>query len=405
MPVTPFRILDTRSGSPYQRGAGALGAGATRTLQISGVTGLPIGTDPIPATATAVSINVTAVAGTATSLLTVYPNGTGRPNASNLNFTAGAVTPNLVTVVLGESGAVNIFNAVGTVNVVADVEGYFEPQSSSDVTGQYHPMAPVRVCDTRTTRYACGARGALVGAVPRLVNVTGAGAGDIPTSGVQAAVLNLTGVAGTAATYLSVYPPTSAGACTSPGISTLNLAAGHVQANRVMVALGPATTGAADTSVCVYSAAGAINVVLDAGGWFADSSGPPGDQYQPIGPSRICDTRSGSGQPCAGHPIAARGIQTVQVASKGGVPATGEGTPPLAVIANVTAIAPPAPTYVTVYPASETTTPGVSDINMQAGAVLGNLAAVELGTGSGAIDVFSAASAVNVVIDVEGWFQ
>ncbi len=405
VPLKPFRILDTRPGSPYQRGAGALGAGGTRTLQISGVTGLPSGTDPIPTTATAVSINVTAVAGTASSLLTVYPTGTGRPNASNLNFVAGAVTPNLVTAVIGEGGAVNIFNAAGTVNVLADVEGYFEPESSSDVVGQYHPIAPVRVCDTRTSRYACGTRGVLVGGAPRLVDVTGTGANAIPTTGAQAAVLNLTGVAGTAMTYLTVYPPTSTGVCAAPGVSTLNLSAGQVQANRVIVALGPATTGAPDTSVCVYSAAGSINVVLDANGWFASASGASGDQYQPIGPSRICDTRSGSGQPCAGHTLGSRGIETVYVASEGGVPAVDAGNPPLAVIANVTAVAPAAATYLTLYPANETATPGSSDINVMPGEVIANLAAVELDSGNGAIDVFSAASAINVVIDIEGWFQ
>ena len=405
VPVKPFRILDTRPGSPYQRGTGALGANGTRTLQISGVIGLPSGTDPVPSTATAVSINVTAVAGTASSLLTVYPNGTGRPNASNINFTAGTVTPNLVTVVLGENGAVNIFNSLGAVNVLVDVEGYFEPQPSTDVTGEYHPMPPVRVCDTRTTAYACGARRALAGAVPRLVNVTGAGANDIPATGAQAAVLNLTGIAGTAATFLSVYPPTSAGACATPGVSTLNLSAGQVQANRVIVALGPATTGAADTSVCVYSAAGTINAVLDANGWFASADGAAGDQYQPIGPSRICDTRSGSGRPCAGHPLGSRGVEAVLVASEGGVPSAGASSPPIAVIANLTAIAPAGATYLTLYPANGASTPEASDINVMPGEVLANLAAVELGSGNGAVDVYSAASAVNVVIDVEGWFQ
>jgi len=404
VPVAPFRILDTRPGSAYQRGTGALGADATRTLQISGVTGLPSGTDPVPSTASAVSINVTAVAGTASSLLTVYPSGTGRPNASNINFTAGHVTPNLVTVVLGEGGAIDIFNAAGAVNVLVDVEGYFEPDSSSDVTGQYHPISPVRVCDTRSSGYACGAHGALVGGAPTLVDITGSADGDIPAGGAEAAVLNLTGVAGTAATYLSVYPPTGTGACGSPGVSTLNLAAGQVQANRVVVALGPAMSGGADTSVCLYSAAGRINAVLDANGWFASPGGQAGDQYQPIGPSRICDTRSGSGDPCAGHPLGTRGVEAVQVASEGGVPAVGASSPPLAVFANLTAIAPPGATYLTLYPAGEATTPEASDVNVMPGEVLANLAAVELG-GSGGIDVYSAASPVNVVIDVEGWFQ
>ena len=111
---------------------------ATRTVQITGVTGLPGGTDPVPATATAVVINTVAVDDNSPSLLTLFPNGTGRPQASNLNFTAHSTTANLVTVTLGQNDAsdsqreVSIFNALGTVNVVADVEGYFEPEPSSD---------------------------------------------------------------------------------------------------------------------------------------------------------------------------------------------------------------------------------------------------------------------------------
>ena len=94
---------------------------------MTGVTGLSVGPDPIPSTASAVALNVTEVAGTRQSLLTVYPYGTGLPRASNLNFGAGTVIPNLVTVPLGQGGAVNIYNAIGTVNVLADVRGTSHP--------------------------------------------------------------------------------------------------------------------------------------------------------------------------------------------------------------------------------------------------------------------------------------
>jgi hypothetical protein len=410
VPIPPFRILDTRSTSCVECAPGALGAGVTRTLQITGVSGLPSGTDPIPATATAVVLNVTEAGGTASSLLTVSPNGTGRPEASNLNFRPGTATPNLVTVVLGQSSAsdpnreVNIYNALGTVNVVADVEGYFQPGASSDPTGEFHPLSPVRVCDTRTTSSANPCWGhELAGGTPLRVNITGSGAGAIPPSNAAAAVLNLTGVAGTAATYLSVYPTASNGTCSSPTVSSLNLVAGQVEANRVMVALGPAVTGGADTSVCVFNAVGAINIILDASGWYGAPGAAVGDQYQAIGPSRICDTRTGSGQPCAGHTIGVAPY-TVGVASEGGVPAVGAANPALAMIANLTAVAPTAATYVTIYPANLSRPPVASDINVSSGEVLPNLAVVEL-DGNGAVDVYNAAGSINVVIDVEGWFQ
>jgi hypothetical protein len=414
VPLTPFRILDTRSTSCIQCSGGALGASVTRTVPITAYTD-PTSHQSVPADATAVVINVTAVSGTSSSLLAVYPTGTGQPTASNLNFTKGTVVPNLVTVTLGQGGDVNVYNAAGTVNVLADIEGYFEPEPSSDATGQFHPIAPVRVCDTRSTSPtpACRAHGALVGGSPLIVNVTGSG--GIPGNGnAGAAVLNITGIAGTLLTYLSVFPTTSSGTCAytgthAPPFSTLNLSPGQVEANRVMVGLGPATTGGPDTSVCVYDAAGTINVILDANGWFGGASATAGDQYQAIGPSRICDTRTGSGHPCAGHTLTPGGVLLVGVAGIGGVPATTSGNPALAVIANLTAIAPTAATYLTIYPANLSTHPLASDINASTGQVLPNLTVVQLdpdaGADDGTVDLFNALGDINVVIDIEGWFQ
>lgn len=86
----------------------------------------------------------------------------GRPLASDLNFYAHENVANLVTVALGQNGTsdsqreVNIYNALGTLNVVVDVEGYFVPQASSNPAGEFHPIAPLRVCDTRTGQAANG---------------------------------------------------------------------------------------------------------------------------------------------------------------------------------------------------------------------------------------------------------
>lgn len=112
-PLTPVRLFDTRTnGTP-------LGALDVRTVALAGVAG-------VPADVTTVILNVTVVDGTAASYLTVYPDGVGRPGTSNLNWTAGqAATPNLVTVEVGSDGLVDFYNAHGSVDVVADLEGYF----------------------------------------------------------------------------------------------------------------------------------------------------------------------------------------------------------------------------------------------------------------------------------------
>ena len=400
-PLSPFRILDTR-GPP----ANPLGPSATRKLQVTGV-----GATPVPVGAVAVVINVTEVNGTANSLLTVFPTGTPQPKASNLNFNARTVTPNLVTVALGGGGLISIFNSVGSVNVVVDVEGYFAQASGATHAGEFHPILPLRVCDTRSNSPtpACKAHGALVAGSPMLVTVTGTGGAAIPSDGTaEAAVLNLTAVAGTAATYLTVYPSSTSGTCTqAASVSTLNVVAGAVEANRVFVKLGPGPAGP-NTAVCVLLSNGKINIVLDANGWFGDSSAVAGFQYQAIVPTRICDTRVAS-IGCATGAIgpASTYARLVHVAGDGPIPSTTSGTVVQAIIANLTAVTPTQNTVLIAYPAGSGT--NTSDLNLVAGATLPNLIVVALSTTAGAndgcIDILNAVGSVNAVIDVEGWFQ
>jgi IPT/TIG domain len=402
-PLPPFRVLDTRGPPMTPIGAGPK---ATRVLQITGV-----GTTPVPAGAVAAVINVTEVNGTANSLLTVFPTGTPQPTASNLNFNANTVTPNLVTVALSGSGQVSIFNSVGSVNVVVDVEGYFAPPSGATSAGEFHPILPERVCDTRSTSPtpACKAHGVLVASAPMLVTVTGTGAGAIPSSGTaEAAVLNLTAITGTLNTFVTVYPTSTSGTCPlPPTASTINVVAGAVEANRVFVKLGPGPSGA-NTAVCVFLSNGRINVVLDANGWFGTASAISGFQYQAVVPTRICDTRKppigcAQGAIGAGSTVA----RLVHVAGEGGVPSITSGIVVQAVIANMTAVQPTQNTFLEAYPAGTPT--NTSDLNLVAGATLPNLVVVQLSTtagpNDGCFDILNSAGSVNAVIDVEGWFQ
>jgi hypothetical protein len=380
-------------------------------VQLTGVTGLSVNPDPIPTNATAVVLNVTEVAGTAGSLLTVYPFGTGMPQASNLNFAPGKVIANLVTVTLGEGGAVDIYNALGSVNLLADVVGYFGPPPSNPDQGLFHPITPIRVCDTRTS---CEGNG-VVGAGKSIV-VTVATTGGIPSDGTAgAAVVNLTGVAGSASTYLSLFPTDVNGHCNPAGTSTINLLPGAVAANRVMVKLGPTSTGRPADALCVYNAVGSINVIVDTNGWYGSITAPAspvGYQYQAVAPTRICDTRSVSTS-CT--PVAAIGAGTtlqrlITVSGKAGVPAFGSSTKVVAIIANLTGITPTTATYLEVYPANLLSPPRVSDLNLGVGAVVPNLAVVEVDTipsdaHDGDVWLYNAAGSVNAILDLEGWFQ
>ena len=95
----------------------------------------------IPAQANAVAMNVTVVNGTADSFLTLWPADANQPLASNLNWRAGdGATPNKVDVKLGADGRINFYNNAGTVDVIADVVGYYADHNHDD---RYYTKAEV----------------------------------------------------------------------------------------------------------------------------------------------------------------------------------------------------------------------------------------------------------------------
>ncbi len=133
VPIAPCRVFDTRSG-PTNVGPRStpIGAGETYTQQITGANGNC--TTPIPADATAVAMNVTVVDGTSAGFLTIWPSDvTPRPTVSSLNWTPGAPpTPNKVDTKLSPTGQINLFNSAGTVNVLADIVGYYADHNHDD---------------------------------------------------------------------------------------------------------------------------------------------------------------------------------------------------------------------------------------------------------------------------------
>ncbi|MFE8031519.1 hypothetical protein ACFU2K_35375, partial [Streptomyces sp. NPDC057409] len=117
-PVTPSRLMDTRSGTGVPKAK--VGAGATVSLTVAGKGGVPA------AGVTAVVLNVTATNPTASTFVSVYPYGTTRTSASNLNVVAGQTVPNLVVVPV-KDGKVTFYNRNGSVDLIADVAGFYGP--------------------------------------------------------------------------------------------------------------------------------------------------------------------------------------------------------------------------------------------------------------------------------------
>jgi len=104
----------------------ALGADGVRVLDLSGV---------VPADAKAVVLNLTGTDVTAATNVTVWPDGAERPVASNLNLVPGQTAANLVTVQVGAGGKIDLYNHAGSVNLIADVAGYYSADSASTFRG------------------------------------------------------------------------------------------------------------------------------------------------------------------------------------------------------------------------------------------------------------------------------
>ena len=177
----------------------------------------------------------TAIAHDAT-LWTGYPCGSTRPNASNLNYTAGVTIPNNVIVKLGVGGTVCLYSLQAT-HLIADINGAFAG------TG-YTTLDPARLLDTRpdgATIDNLFHTGVKVGAGGEIaLQVTGRGGVPVDASAV---VLNVTVTDPEGSGFVTVYPCGS----TRPNASNLNYTAGVTIPNNVIVKLGVGGT------VCLYS--------------------------------------------------------------------------------------------------------------------------------------------------------
>ena len=135
VPVVPCRLVDTRPSEQFNVGPRdtPLGPEDTHVQQVTGTNGACT----IPADATGVALNVTAVAPTAASYITAFPSDAERPTVSNLNFLPDSPpTPNKVDVRLSGDGQVSFFNLAGEVHLVADVAGYYTSTGLQELSNE-----------------------------------------------------------------------------------------------------------------------------------------------------------------------------------------------------------------------------------------------------------------------------
>jgi hypothetical protein len=370
--VTPTRLLDTRNSG------NTLGSGGSLNLAIGGV-------GPVPANASAVVLNVTAVNQSSGGFFTVFPAGSAPPKASNLNWPAHKTVSNLVTVGLG-GGQVTIYNGVGSVDVVVDLQGYYAP-SSGGSAGGYVPVVPARITDTRPGSGQINAGLTLGSGATLDVQVTGAG--GIPATGVTAVVMNVTATNTIAASFFTVFPT----GAPLPLASNLNWTPGVTVPNRVMVPIG------SGGKVSFYNGVGSADLIVDVNGYFTDSSGT-GASFTALTPNRIVDTRFGTGG--FSSPLGQGETIVVTVAGNGGVPAMASATPPKAVVLNVTVDGATADSDLMVWP-DGASAPVASDLNFRSAQTVPNLVIVKL-SAAGKIDIRNDFGSTSVIVDVVGWY-
>ena len=175
---------------------------------------------------------------------------------------AGETVPNMVIAKVGDDGRMALYNNTGSVDVVVDVLGWFSAGGSA-----FQALIPRRVLDTRQTS-------SLVGSTEMDVSI--AGVGGVPLSGVGVVALNVTVTNPSGASFLTVWP-TGVG---RPTASNVNFVGGQTVPNMVIVKLG------AGGRISLFSPTPSADVVIDVFGWF-----PAGGAFAGITPARLMDTR------------------------------------------------------------------------------------------------------------------
>jgi hypothetical protein len=243
VPLTPDRITDTRAGSGYPYAGDTLQPATTLDIQVAGEAGVPsIGAE-------AAVLNVTATNTTMASFLSVFPAGSGNPDTSSLNWTAGTTVANRVVVPLGPAGQVSLFNDLGSADVVVDVSGYFTAGASSLAGASlYYPVSPTRVLDTRVDGNEMDAASYLGQQF---------GGTDGVSDQATAIVANLTSTDTTSAGYYALTPQ-----MTPPSTSDLNWPAGRTVANLDIASLND------EGDAYLYNSQGSADAVIDVFGYF-----------------------------------------------------------------------------------------------------------------------------------------
>ena len=373
--LTPTRLLDTRNGTG---GLGVFSSHVAQTFAVTGHGGVPSG-------ATAVTGNLTVTGQTSLGYLSIGPVFQNNPTSSTLNFPMNDDRANAVTVALDGNGKLSITYAAPTLgptaHVIFDVTGYFTPNTSG---ATYHALTPTRLLDTRN---GTGGLGVFSSHVAQTFAVTGHG--GVP-SGATAVTGNLTVTGQSSLGYLSVGPV----AQNNPTSSTLNFPLNDDRANAVTVALDG--NGKLSITYAAPTSGPTAQVIFDVTGYFTpDWSGA---RYVALAPTRILDSRNGTGLSGAFSSHSARPFQVTGLASVPGFA--------IAVTGNLTVTQQTSLGYLYIGP-QEKNNPTSSTLNFPMNDDRANAVTVALNTDGSLAVTYAAPTSgptAHAIFDVTGYF-
>ncbi|WP_179266335.1 right-handed parallel beta-helix repeat-containing protein [Asanoa hainanensis] len=239
---TPARVLDTRNaiGVP---GSVPVGAQGRVIVDVS---------SRVPAGTTAVALNLTITKPTQSGHITVFPNGSPVPVASNVNFVAGQTVNNMVIAPVVGGKIALAHGGSGAVHVIADLAGWFAPGAG----GAFLP--------TYLSRRLFGPNGVagLIGPGQSVrVFIDSSQCGPVRCEPRSSVVANLTVESAAAAGYLSIYPYGQP----RPVMSVLNFNKGQTVSTQ-------ATVGIAEDSFVIFnSSSTTVEVSVDQFGFYFGS--------------------------------------------------------------------------------------------------------------------------------------
>lgn len=270
VPVTGTRIVDSRSGLGVTKSA--LVSGDTKTVQVTGTAGIPVGASGV--VVTMIALNTQNKIGA----LTPFAYGAARPQ-NTFHYQESTETALTAQVPLSANGKLSIYNTGSITDLVLDIQGYF---TAAGKGGAVFTPAAGRAYDSRDTSGVAGGE-------TRDIQLAGVNGVPVVGSGVTAVVVTLTAIHSSSGDgRATVY----ASGATRPGTTSIDFSGATTRTNSVTVPIG------ANGKVSIYSVGDPTHYLIDIQGWYTNPVAPRISCPQPYTAGSWTALRPTSGVTC-----------------------------------------------------------------------------------------------------------